>query len=38
MQKADENSQYLEQLIINFVVCLVRNPRQFAFFSYFIFM
>ncbi|CAG9539926.1 unnamed protein product [Cercopithifilaria johnstoni] len=29
MQKDDEDSQYLEQLIINFIVCLVKNPRGY---------
>ncbi|VDM92920.1 unnamed protein product, partial [Onchocerca ochengi] len=29
MQKADEDNQYLEQLIINFIVCLVKNPRGY---------
>ncbi|VDK85730.1 unnamed protein product, partial [Litomosoides sigmodontis] len=29
VQKTDESSQYLEQLIINFIVCLVKNPRGY---------
>ncbi|KAM3718477.1 HEAT repeat-containing protein [Dirofilaria immitis] len=29
MQKADEDNQYLEQLIINFIVCLIKNPRGY---------
>ncbi|EJW84917.1 hypothetical protein WUBG_04171, partial [Wuchereria bancrofti] len=29
MQKTDEDSHYLEQLIINFIVSLVKNPRGY---------